>query len=168
MADLTEAMLTRLLAHEGGLVDDPDDPGGVTNHGISKRSYPGLDIRRLTPADAKVIYRRDFFEKPGLEAIPDPGLLEQVFDLGVNGGLGRAFRLLHRSFGLPEAPFWTPALRAALAAEQDWPAKRATFLAARIAFYERLAAQRPTSRKFLKGWLRRARAVAAVASATAG
>ena len=49
-----------VLRHEGGYVNDPLDKGGETNYGISKRSYPHLDIHSLTLADAKTIYKRDF------------------------------------------------------------------------------------------------------------
>ncbi len=50
-----------ILAHEGGYVNHPADPGGETNMGISKRSYPDLDIKNLTVAMAKEIYFRDFW-----------------------------------------------------------------------------------------------------------
>ncbi len=49
------------LDHEGGYVDDPDDLGGETNFGISRRQYPDLDIRTLTRNDAEQIYRRDYW-----------------------------------------------------------------------------------------------------------
>jgi len=45
-----------VLKHEGGLVDDPDDPGGLTNLGISQRAYPNEDIRGLTVERAKELY----------------------------------------------------------------------------------------------------------------
>ena len=41
--------IAHVLVAEGGLVNDPQDPGGVTKFGISQRSYPALDIRELTP-----------------------------------------------------------------------------------------------------------------------
>ena len=45
-----------VLEHEGGFVDDPDDKGGMTKYGISKRSYPDVDIENLTKAEAVQIY----------------------------------------------------------------------------------------------------------------
>ena len=53
--------IAHVLAAEGGLVNDPKDPGGVTKFGISQRSYPALDIRALTLDDAKTIYQRDYW-----------------------------------------------------------------------------------------------------------
>lgn len=51
-----------VLANEGGYVNDPNDPGGETNFGISKRAYPDVDIKNLTVDGAKAIYRRDFWK----------------------------------------------------------------------------------------------------------
>jgi lysozyme family protein len=56
---------TRLLGHEGGYVNNPADPGGETNWGISKRSYPQVDIKALTQQQAKWIYQRDFWDPLG-------------------------------------------------------------------------------------------------------
>ena len=50
--------ISHVLAAEGGLVNDPKDPGGVTKFGISQRSYPALNIRELTPDDAKANFYR--------------------------------------------------------------------------------------------------------------
>ena len=47
----------RLIGHEGGYVDNPADPGGETNWGISKRSYPNINIKTLTRDGAKEMYR---------------------------------------------------------------------------------------------------------------
>ena len=55
-----EEWLKRILGHEGGLSDNPKDPGGLTKWGISQRSYPHLDIRNLKVEEAVEIYKRDF------------------------------------------------------------------------------------------------------------
>ncbi len=52
--------LEKVLAHENGYVNDPDDPGGETKFGISKRSYANLNIKDLTREQAAEIYYRDF------------------------------------------------------------------------------------------------------------
>lgn len=51
-----EHAVSFVLAHEGGYSDDPDDDGGETKFGISKRSYPHVDVDALTIEQAKVIY----------------------------------------------------------------------------------------------------------------
>ena len=53
----------KVLRHEGGYVNDPLDLGGETKYGISKRSYPHLDIKNLTLDQAKQIYFRDFWQR---------------------------------------------------------------------------------------------------------
>ena len=45
----------RLIGHEGEYSNDPNDPGGETKWGISKRAYPNLDIKNLTRDGAKTI-----------------------------------------------------------------------------------------------------------------
>jgi len=60
MSDNFERCIAFVLRHEGGYVNDPRDPGGETKYGISKRAYPGLDIKNLTEEQAKEIYRQDY------------------------------------------------------------------------------------------------------------
>lgn len=83
---------------EGTFVDDPHDPGGVTNFGISQRAYPTLDIRRLTRADAERIYHADFWLKVQGDSWPFPVALA-LFDTGVHAGPTTAIRLLQQSTG---------------------------------------------------------------------
>lgn len=83
---LWEAAITTLLKVEGGYVNDPRDPGGETKYGISRRSYPNLDIARLTREDAVAIYERDFWT-PIPADLPD-ALRWMAFDAAVNHGLG--------------------------------------------------------------------------------
>lgn len=83
--------LVRVLKHEGGYVSDPDDPGGETKFGVSKRSYPNLDIKNLTLNDISAIYYRDFWHKASLEDVAKEELqhklLDMVVQFGVEGGL---------------------------------------------------------------------------------
>ena len=91
----------RLLGHEGGLVDDPNDPGGLTNWGISQRSYPGVDLRNLTEAGAKEIYKRDFWDAAKLQDMPT-AVAFQLFDFAVNSGIGTAIRKLQQAIGVAD------------------------------------------------------------------
>ena len=94
MQDHFKTAIQRTLAYEGGYVNDPHDPGGETRFGISKRSYPDLDIASLTVETARQIYRRDFWRAPGFDLILDRELACKLFDLGVNTGPVRATRFL--------------------------------------------------------------------------
>ena len=81
--------------YEGGYSNDPLDPGGETKYGISKRSYPALDIKNLTRADVKPIYRRDFWGPAGCDAVPS-ALKYPLFDFAVNSGPKTAVRTLQK------------------------------------------------------------------------
>ncbi len=77
---------TRLLGNEGGYVNDPRDPGGETNWGISKRSYPTVDIKNLTRTQAEDIYMHDFWEPLVALFGAAAALLDEVHRVAHNGG----------------------------------------------------------------------------------
>lgn len=134
MVDFDKAF-DRLMGHEGGYTDGKGDPGGETKWGVSKRSYPHLDIQSLTRDGAKVIYRRDFW---GRVAVTSPALRYQVFDFAVNSGIDTAVRKLQQVLGVADDGVWGPVSAAALArAEESDLLMR--FLAARIRFMTRLS-----------------------------
>lgn len=89
-----------VLRWEGGLADHEADPGGLTNFGISQRSYPDLDIRNLTREQAVEIYRRDYWQVSGADKLPWPLALIHM-DSAVNAGVGRAQRWLEQSGSNP-------------------------------------------------------------------
>lgn len=91
--------IDRVLIHEGGLSDDPRDAGGRTRWGISQKTYPTLDIGKLTRADAIALYRRDFWAPIQGDALP-PALAFQALDAAVNHGVGRTVRWLQRLAGV--------------------------------------------------------------------
>jgi lysozyme family protein len=76
-----EEAIGGVIADEGGYVNDPKDPGGETKYGISKRSYPNLDIKNLTLQQAKDIYKQDFWLFDGLLSQP---VANKIFDMYVN------------------------------------------------------------------------------------
>ena len=88
-----DTALAQVLKSEGGYVNDPNDPGGETNLGISRHSYPDVDIANLTPALVAPIYKRDYWDKIGGDLLPSP-LNYVAFDCAVNQGVSVAMRLL--------------------------------------------------------------------------
>lgn len=144
-----EDVFERTIGHEGGYVNNPADPGGETNWGISKRSYPNLDIPNLTRWAAQDIYRRDFWERIHGEQLPD-GVAYQLFDFAVNSGIGTAVRYLQRAVGVADDGHWGPISQAALEkfSESDLIM---LVLAERLEFMSRLK-NWPT---FSRGWARR-------------
>ncbi|MFH6786641.1 glycoside hydrolase family 108 protein [Methylobacterium sp. MA0201] len=93
--------ITRILAHEAGYVNNPKDPGGPTNRGITQatlaawRGHPvtKADVRALPEAEAVAIYRAEYWDRVHGDALPG-GLDYAVVDFGVNSGVGRANRYL--------------------------------------------------------------------------
>lgn len=138
----------RLLGHEGGYVNDPRDPGGETNWGISKRSYPNVDIKALTQDGAKAIYRRDFWAPVRADELPDLVRFD-VFDAAVNSGVSQSAKWLQRAAGVnPDGVIGAQTVAAARAAGTQLAAR---FNGYRLQFYTDLGTW-PT---FGKGWARR-------------
>jgi lysozyme family protein len=81
--------LTILLKFEGGYVNDPNDPGGETNLGISKRAYPDLDIASLTPETVAPLYQKAYWDAINADSLPENCKL-MGFDCAVNQGPGLA------------------------------------------------------------------------------
>jgi lysozyme family protein len=88
--------LDKILKSEGGYVNDPNDPGGETNLGISKRAYPNVDIAALTPETVAPLYKRDYWDKIDGDNLPSP-LNYVALDCAVNQGVGEAAILMRAS-----------------------------------------------------------------------
>ena len=84
-----------VLSNEGGYVNNPNDKGGETNFGISKRSFPNMDIKNLTKEQAIDIYY-DHYWKKCFEQLPTK-LAIKIFDMIVNMGEPRAAILFQRA-----------------------------------------------------------------------
>ena len=95
-----------LLVHEGGYVNHPSDPGGMTNLGVTKKTYDhhhGTDIdeegmRNLTVQDVMPISRTNYWERCRCQDLPS-GVDWAVFDWAVNSGPGRSVKALQRAVG---------------------------------------------------------------------
>lgn len=137
----------RLIGHEGGYSNNPKDPGGETNWGISKRSYPAVDIKSLTRDSAKAIYLRDFWTPLGAA---HPAVKFQVFDFAVNSGIQTAIRKLQAAIGVADDGYWG-SMSAAKLASMDVSDALMLFIAERQDFWCLLS----TWADFGKGWIRR-------------
>ena len=94
-----ESVVHMVLEHEGGYVNHPDDPGGETKYGISKRAYPDVDIAELTEEDAASIYKRDYWDRIKGDDLP-AGVACVVMDYAVNSGISRASKALQGACGI--------------------------------------------------------------------
>lgn len=139
----------RVIGHEGGLVNNPADPGGLTNWGISQRSYPSVDIKVLTKEDAKAIYRRDYWDRAQASKY-DGAIGFQLFDAAVNSGVSAAIKMLQRAIGVPDDGVIGPQSLNAINAQRV-PAILFRFNAERLQYMTNAAGWS----SFSKGWARR-------------
>jgi lysozyme family protein len=144
-----DAAFERLIGHEGGYVNHKADPGGETKYGITKRTYPGENIKTLTLARAKEIYRRDFWGPAGCDAVPD-AIKFDLFDAAVNSGCRQAVKFLQGAVGTVQDGLLGPKTLQALNAT---PPERLVmrFNALRLLFMAELT----TWPSFGRGWARR-------------
>jgi lysozyme family protein len=143
--------IARVLANEGGYTPGlANDPGGETNFGISKRSYPSVDIKALTRDGAIAIYKRDFWDTVHADELPAV-LQFQALDFAVNCGISTAIRKLQSAAGVADDGFWGPVTQAKVLAILPPAALTAAFMALTLA-YKRKLSNWPT---FHDGWVDR-------------
>jgi lysozyme family protein len=143
-----------VLEHEGGYTHNPNDPGGETNFGICKRSYPDLDIKYLTKDEAIEIYKRDYW-RGYYDKFNDYRVAAKVFDMSVNMGHKRSHKLLQRSLDLVEdGVIGEQTLKAANS--QNGSVVVQGICKAQQQFYDMLIKSNPALATFKKGWSRRA------------
>lgn len=174
-------IVTDILRREGGFVDDPDDPGGATNFGVTIHTMRRLgvdvdgdgdidreDVRKLSRDKAADIFKEHYFRKPGIAGLP-AALQPSVFDMYVNAG-GMAVTILQRLLAKFEFPvtidgaLGPQTTAAAISAFQAAPNHLIdAYGIARRNYYYDLADRRPSSRKYARrrdggkgGWITRA------------
>jgi lysozyme family protein len=182
MSDIRR-LAEEIVAREGGFVNDPDDPGGATNFGVTIHTMRRLgldltgdgavdtaDVRALTRAQAVDIFVTHYYHRPRIDLLP-AALQPSVFDMYVNAG-ANAVRILQRllvEMGYDLAvdgvigPQTTRAAQAAARAAPDHIAD--AYGIARRDYYYALDDRRPASRKYARrrdggkgGWIVRAEA----------
>lgn len=155
--------LAWLLEHEGGFVNHPDDPGGMTNKGITARVYgqwlaDTLDVdapitedvmRNIPDSHVEQIYREEYWNRVHADSLAS-GLDWAAFDFAVNAGTGRAARTLQKCVGATPDGAIGPQTLAAVAGKPVAEVLEEMHRR-RQAFYERLK----TFEHFGKGWTRR-------------
>jgi len=159
----------KVLEHEGGYVDDPDDPGGCTHYGITLKTLRqhrgdeslGCDaVRALTTEQAMDIYWQRYWHGNHYDDMPEQVVLRH-FDMAVNAGKRAATLILQRALcacGAKVDPDGVlgPQTVAAVTSVTHTVSLVCAMRSERAGYYRLLAQRRPQLEKFLKGWLRRA------------
>lgn len=153
MSHFDKAILS-VLKHEGGYVNHPSDPGGETNFGICRRSYPKLDIKSLTKESAINIYRADFW-RPEYDKMPY-GVAAKVFDMAVNMGKHQAHRLLQRAVGVDDDGIIGKKTLDAINRVLPLDSVLEGITREQKKFYLKIVEGKPSSKVFLAGWFKRA------------
>lgn len=176
-------MAEAIVKREGGLVDDPNDRGGITQWGVSLRYIRGAgidingdgvvdeqDIIDCTPAQAVELYLDDFFFEPRFDDLPEV-IQEQVFDCSVHHGPGQAlkfvqsaandlrFLLLNHTFDklAVDGGMGPKTAAATNVMASEFGVYLNTFIVReRQRFMLRITVSRPKNRRFIHGWLDRA------------
>lgn len=157
--------LAAVLHHEGGFVNHPADPGGMTNLGCTKKVWEEwvghpvdeATMRNLKPADVAPLYKARYWDKVKGDDLP-AGVDYVVFDAAINSGPGRAAKWLQATVGVEADGAIGPATLRAVAARpaaqivEDYNKRRLSFLQ-----------DLPTWGTFGRGWARRVAEVDAAA-----
>jgi lysozyme family protein len=157
MKENFDTALKAILHHEGGFVNHPKDPGGMTNLGVTKRvweEWVGHEVdekamRGLTPEIVGPMYKAKYWDKVRGDDLP-AGVDYAVFDAAINSGPGRAAKWLQTVVGaVPDGAIGAGTLAKVTAMEPNAIIEK--YQDTRLAFMQSL----PTWDTFGKGWGRR-------------
>lgn len=113
--------ISKVLMHEGGYVNDPDDSGGETYKGISRRFHPswggwvlidelrkktdfpkGITVNPMLNGLVQTFYKVEFWDKLGCEGINEQAIADLLIDSAVNEGISPAIKRAQSIAGLPQ------------------------------------------------------------------
>lgn len=187
MADFRRA-LVRTLGHEGHYSNDPSDRGGETYRGITRRDHPDwpgwaiVDEAKQAPEFPRglagneelerlsaELYKRRYWDRFLGDDVPDQAIAEELFDTGVNAGVGRAVTWLQEALNalndgqrrwpdVKEDGQLGPATLRALTAAKVHARLAAVLTLQNVlqgAHYARLARHDVRQERFMRGWLNR-------------
>jgi lysozyme family protein len=163
-----------ILMHEGGLIDNKADPGGITNYGISLRylKSQGIDIdgngdsdsddiKHLDKDEAKSIYKREWWDKYKYNEIESVIIATKIFDMAVNMGAITAHKLVQKALNIivdrnivEDGILGPVSFNLINTIDIDWLLDE--IQVAQENYYKKLVAEHPKLAVFLKGWMARA------------
>ena len=146
-----------MLKSEGGYVNNPADPGGMTNLGVTKATWENwvgresdeAEMRGLTPEKVEPLYKKKYWDAVRGDELP-AGISYLCFDFAVNAGVGRSIKTLQTAVGVtPDGGFGPMTMAAVQAIDPVELIEK--FSQAKEDFYRSLG----TFATFGKGWLNR-------------
>lgn len=156
------ASLKPVLGIEGGVSNDPDDRGGLTNAGVTQRTYdawrashhlPQQPVTMISMVEVQQLYWEDYWGAAQCDRFPAP-IDTIIFDMAVNSGPKQALMTLQGTMNIAKDGVVGPKTMAAVASYQ--PLTLADqYLDARERFYYDICARDPSQKKFLSGWINR-------------
>ena len=168
MDDNFQKILAKTLIWEGGFVDNPLDPGGRTNKGITQREYdsyrkrkvlPFNDVKNISDDEVTDIYYTDYYFPTQANLMTDIKVSWKVFDIGVNTGISRSIKYIQTIIGVVVDGQFGPNSLAVLKKYQqnsNWANTMMSLLVKmQVQHYNDIVTLHPNEVVFLKGWLRR-------------
>jgi lysozyme family protein len=153
--------LDLILKSEGGYVDNPADPGGRTNLGVTQKTWESWvgrpsnekEMRALTPSDVAPLYKKKYWDAICGDDLPS-GVDYLVFDFAINAGVGRSAKTLQSAVGTtPDGAIGKMTIGAVNKIDKKDLINK--FSDEKVKFYQYL----PTFSTFGKGWLNRVASV---------
>lgn len=160
MTDNFDEAFNFVVKNEGGYADDDDDKGGETFMGISKATYPSLDIKKLTIDQVKEIYKKDFWNASFIPAIGHRELSIYLFDWMVLCGEGQLSVIFQRAINATGNSIFIDGEvgKQTLSAYKKINNHEGFLWVLRaemISYFYDICKNDPTQKKFLKGWIAR-------------
>lgn len=149
-----DKLIDHVMGDEGGYQNGANDHGGETKYGISKRSYPHLDIPNITQEMAREIFKKDFFNKISGDKLfeKNAGAAVHLADVAFNSGPGKAAEMLSDVLGIPKQKRITQEMIDMIPGDESIVKKLS---ARRHTFYNYRASVDPIDAGNLKGWMNR-------------
>lgn len=145
--------IKHILKSEGGYVNDPDDMGGETNYGITKRvaiahGYDG-DMKSIPMSLVNDIYKKSYWDKSHCNELPAKVRLIH-FDTAVNMGVGRANQFLQKSIGVT-----VDGVVGKITLSKAHKCDLKTYSRVRLVYYVKIIINKPVQIKYINGWFNR-------------
>lgn len=150
--------VVKTLAREGGAktIEISGDTGGLTKYGISQAAYPREDIRNLTEQRARELYKQDYWDRIGGDALTSQLVAENIFDTAVNMGVGTASKLAQLCADITPADGIIGNHSTTVINAMEEHQFLAAYTLSKIARYANICNKDNTQTKFLLGWINRA------------